>query len=234
MKSISMVFDNCSNAKLQVSKLNDLGKLALNQQTYIFTPNLANTLTRHCFGLVIDAKLSSITKKVPVVERAGIRDGSIAKAEPLRRNKCGRDDCFPCKTGGGNCERNGAGYRIVCVQCTEEVAYEGETGSNGYSRGKEHQNALVLKQEENALWKHCLVAHAGVRVDFSMEVVGNFHSYLVRQVNEGVRIKRSKAELMNSKAEFHQHPVVRVVPTRGLQNEPGELAGGVVEEDRGR
>ena len=82
------------------------------------------------------------------------------------------------------------------------------------------------KQEENALWKHCLVAHAGERVDFSMEVVGNFHSCLVRQVNEGVRIKRSKAELMNSKAEFHQHPVVRVVPTRGLQNEPGELAGG--------
>ena len=112
------------------------------------------------------------------------------------------------------------------MQCTEEVAYEGETGSNGYSRGKEHQNALVLKQEENALWKHCLVAHAGERVDFSMEVVGNFHSCLVRQVNEGVRIKRSKAELMNSKAEFHQHPVVRVVPTRGLQNEPGELAGG--------
>ena len=31
---------------------------------------------------------------------------------------------------------------------------------------------------------------------------------------------------MNSKAEFHQHPVVRVVPTRGLQKEPGQLAGG--------
>ena len=57
-------------------------------------------------------------------------------------------------------------------------------------------------------------------------VVGNFHSWSVRQVNERVRIKRSKAELMNSKAEFHQHPVVRIVPTRGLQNEPGELAGG--------
>ena len=76
------------------------------------------------------------------------------------------------------------------------------------------------------LWKHCLVAHEGQRVEFSMKVVGNFHSCLVRQVNEGVRIKRSRAELMNSKAEFHQHPVVRVVPTQGLQNEPGEQAGG--------
>ena len=33
-------------------------------------------------------------------------------------------------------------------------------------------------------------------------------------------------KLMNSKAEFHQHPVVRVVPTRRLQNKPGQLAGG--------
>ena len=70
------------------------------------------------------------------------------------------------------------------------------------------------------------MAQAGERVEFSMEVIGNFHSCLVRQVNEGVRIKRSKADLINSKAEFHQHPVVRVVPKRGLQNEPGELAGG--------
>ena len=46
---------------------------------------------------------------------------------------------------------------------------------------------------------------------------------LARQVNEGVRIKRSKADcLMNSKSEFHQHPVVRVVPMRGIQQEQGE------------
>ena len=122
-------------------------------------------------------------------------------------------------------EKNGAGYRITCKRCLQVVAYEGETGSNGYSRGKEHECALEQKQEENALWKHCLVAHEGEKVEFSMQVVGTFQSCLVRQVNEGVRIKRSKAELMNSKGEFHQHPVVRVVPTRGLQNEPGELAG---------
>ena len=66
----------------------------------------------------------------------------------------------------------------------------------------------------------------GEKVDISMKVVGTFQSCLVRQVNEGVRIKRSQAQLMNSKAEFHQHPVVRVVPTRGLQNELGEVAGG--------
>ena len=46
---------------------------------------------------------------------------------------------------------------------------------------------------------------------------------MATQVNEGVRIKRSKADtLMNSKSEFHQHPVVRVVPMRGIQQEQGE------------
>ena len=175
----------------------------------------------------VSRKFEEVTGwRVPVVERAGTRVSSIAKAEPLRRSKCGREDCFPCKTGGGNCRKNGAGYRITCKRCLQVVTYEGETGSNGYSRGKEHQCALELKQEENALWKHCLVAHEGEKVEFSMQVVGTFQSCLVRQVNEGGRIKRSKAELMNSKGEFHQHPVVRVVPTRGLQNEPGELAGG--------
>ena len=179
----------------------------------------------------VSRKFEEVTGwRVPVVERAGTRVSSIAKAEPLRKVGCERGDCFPCTTGGGNCERNGAGYTISCLRCRrvvkEEVAYEGESGSNGYSRGGEHLAALELKQEDNALWKHCLVAHGGERVEFSMKVVGTFQSCLVRQVNEGVRIKRSRAQLMNSKGEFHQHPVVRVVPMRGLNNEPGELAGG--------
>ena len=95
--------------------------------------------------------------------------------------------------------------------------------------------ALELKQEENALWKHCLVAHEGEKVEFSMQVVGTFQSCLVRQVNEGVRIKRSKADcLMNSKSEFHQHPVVRVVPMRGIQLEQGEEQRGGRGRARGQ
>ena len=46
--------------------------------------------------------------RVPVVERAGVRMVSIAKEEPLRSKNCGRQDCFFCRTGGGNCEKNGA------------------------------------------------------------------------------------------------------------------------------
>ena len=58
----------------------------------------------------------------------------------------------------------------------------------------------------------------------------------VRQVNEAVRIGMSDAEcLMNSKSEFHQAPLVRVVATTGLQDEQDERLDGVsVRGRRGR
>ena len=164
--------------------------------------------------------------RVPVEERAGLSMRSMAKAKPLKKKGCQWADCFPCSTGGGNCERNGSGYRISCERCRRDgkrTEYEGETGANGFSRGREQAGGLRMEEEDNALWKHCQLEHNGEKVEFSMKVLGSFQSTMARQVNEGVRIKRSKADcLMNSKSEFHQHPVVRVVPMRGIQQEQGE------------
>ena len=60
----------------------------------------------------------------------------------------------------------------------------------------------------------------------------------MRQVNEAVRIEMSTADcVMNSKAEFHQAPIIRVVPVTGLLEEqeagadPRQPAG---RERRGR
>ena len=99
----------------------------------------------------------------------------------------------------------------------EEVKYKykGESGSNGYSRGGEQ---CVVEILSGCTWRR----KGGIfhESDWDLPVL------LGRQVNEGVRIKRSSAQLMNRKGEFHQHQVVRVVPMRGLNNEPGEMAGG--------
>ena len=66
-----------------------------------------------------------------------------------------------------------------------------------------------------------------------MKMCGRFSSCLVRQVNEAVRIDMCTAEcLMNSKAEFHQAPLVRVVATTGLLEEQDERE--VRGEARGR
>ena len=150
--------------------------------------------------------------RVPMQERAGNALKHLAKSEPLRKKGCDRTDCFPCTTGGGKCMKNGSGYTIICETCLrvgKDARYEGETGKNCYTRGKQHLDALRLEDEENALWKHCVVEHDGIKADFSMKSVGVFFSCLVRQINEAVRIEMSPAQcVMNSKAEWHQAPLV--------------------------
>ena len=68
-----------------------------------------------------------------------------------------------------------------------------------------------------------------------MRALQSFSSCLVRQVNEAVRIEMSTADfLLNSKSEFHQAPMVRVVTLVGLREEQGvkEQGGGVQEGGR--
>ena len=182
-------------------------------------------------------RFESVTgMRVALQERAGKANKTLARSEPLKRQKCDREDCFIFTTGKGNCEKNCVGYEVKCETCHmdgRKTVYEGETGKNGYTRGAEHQDSLRLKDEENALWKHCMVEHGGVRAKFSMKVCGRFHSCLVRQVDEAVRIDSSKADcLMNSKTEFHQAPLVRVVPTTGLLDEQEDRVQ--LRESRGR
>ena len=161
--------------------------------------------------------------KILVKERAGEKNKQIAMAEPLKEKTCGRENCFPCSTGGGNCEKNGIGYRVTCLTCLgagRSSQYEGESGRNGFTRGLEHLKAVRLKDEENAIWKHCLVEHEGNKAEFEMKILRSFNSCLERQVNEAVRIIISKADLvLNSRSEFRQAPIVRIVPTTGLQGE---------------
>ena len=101
--------------------------------------------------------------------------------------------------------------------------YAGETGRNGYTREREHLDALRLEDDENPLWKHCLVEHGGTKAEFSMKVVGRFYNCLVRQINEAVRIEMFEADCVtNSKSELHQPPLIRFVAVTVQQDEQGE------------
>ena len=112
------------------------------------------------------------------------------------------------------------------------ASYEGESGRNPYTRGLEHQNDLRNKNENSPLWKHVLIQHNGQQVSFKMDALRSFKHPMVRQVNEGARIKLTKADIcMNSRSEFHQPSIVRVLAVRGNLNEfqtgaPFLLAGG--------
>ena len=169
--------------------------------------------------------------RVVTKERAGMAMRQDAKSEPFRRRGCSRDNCLVCKGGKpGNCEKNNSAYRIRCNVCKNAhkiVDYEGETGCNCYSRGLEHQDGLRNEQEDNPLWKHCTLVHGGDKVDFTMTALGSFRSCLKRQVNESVRISSSQADiLLNSKSEFHQAPLTRLVAFTGLHGEQGEDQAG--------
>ena len=138
------------------------------------------------------SKFEAVTgMHVAVKERAGQKNKSISKVEPLKSKTCGRENCFPCTTGGGNCEKNSSGYRVTCISCQGagiSSTYEGETGRNGYTRGLEHLAALRLEDEENAMWKHCVLQHDGRQAEFEMQILRTFNSCLDRQVNKAVRI----------------------------------------------
>ena len=158
---------------------------------------------------------------------------SLAKSEPLRNKVCGREECFVCTSEGGKCEKNGVGYELKCEECKKagrKAVYEGETGRNAFTRGAEHKAALRLESEDSPIWKHCQLEHDGTKVEFSMKVCGRFQSCLVRQVNEPVRMMRAKADcLLNSKSEFHQAPLVRVIALTGLHEEQEDRAGANLE-----
>ena len=87
--------------------------------------------------------------RVVVMERAGSAIKHLAKSEPLKSKGCGRNDCFPCSSRSSKCEKNGVGYSICCETCKlagKTTIYSGETGKNGFTRGKQHQDALRLKR----------------------------------------------------------------------------------------
>ena len=98
-------------------------------------------------------------------------------------------------------------------------------------------NSLRLEDQYNALWKHCLVEHGGEKAELAMTVVGVHRTPLVRQVNEAVRIILSKAHcIMNSRSEWHQAPLFRIIPVSGLQEDQGTGSGSLQQEgvERGR
>ena len=129
-------------------------------------------------GEAISKKMKQVCKifkaehkiDVKVFERGGVKIGNIAKSDPLSPKGCNREDCFPCSSGGGgDCSKSCSAYRIECEECAKsdlKAVYEGETGSNCYSRGLEHVEGLSKEKEDNPLWKHCQIQHGGQKEIF--------------------------------------------------------------------
>ena len=144
------------------------------------------------------------------------------KPNPWGGNKCGRNSCFPCKgERGGNCWKPGSTYSLNCEECksnnsqnrglnnnrakVEVAQYIGESGKNGFERGKQHLKYLEKKDtKDSVLWLHSLHHHQGREgVPYSMTVTGSYREPLDRQMMEKVQISGFKGDiLMNRKNEL--------------------------------
>ena len=87
------------------------------------------------------------------------------------------------------------------------------------TRQKEHFDGQAAKKEDNALWKHQELFHAEEECKFEFTAEKFFHEPVMHQIYEGVCINRSASTpgyLMNSRAEYEQGQVARLVVAQGL------------------
>ena len=123
--------------------------------------------------------------------------------------------------GKGSCRETGITYKIECLGSTEQEekcggVYNGETGRNGYTRGTKHQEYYKKKQENSAMWKHCVQKHNSRRQEFEMTVQDRVRGDPTkRQILEAVRMSKTKEEdRMNSRAEWNSNRITRINVTR--------------------
>ena len=89
-----------------------------------------------------------------IVEKGGITlEQLLRRSNPWAGEGCERPKCFPCSSGGGgNWWRESITYLLWCEECgIKVVAYKGESGRNGFSRGEEHLDNKATKDEEKSI-----------------------------------------------------------------------------------
>ena len=133
----------------------------------------------------------------------------LSKCEPAEK-------CFVCSTSDKptDCKVTNIGYSLRCRLCWERnkhVSYEGESNRNGYLRGGEHLRDFRSRSKRSVLFRHVMAEHKTEeeQVKFEMKIVGKFKDCTNRQVEESLRIRHKKPELLlNSKSEFYG-PVIK-------------------------
>ena len=179
----------------------------------IFVPSSpGGELARRMKKVAADEKKGDINFKI--VEMGGkTLKRELQKSNPTATPGCQKEDCLACKGEkgeGGQCRRNNVNYEIECHICkdTKPTVYIGETARNLYTRGGEH--IQKSREEDSFMSKHMREEHLGVGSDFRARVTHTNKDCLTRQVREGVLIRRSRKELMNTKTEWFQPPLYRI------------------------
>ena len=155
------------------------------------------------------------TTRIKVVELAGqtVRN-TIARNYPWSFEGYDSEECFHCKTNQKptiSCRRPGVGYTITCTLCGVLAQYQGESGRNMFSRGKDHLREFRGRVSSNCMVIHSNRYHHGSRdLTYKMEPTGVFNTALDRQLDESMRLKFSSASIiLNSGSEWRGESIPR-------------------------
>ena len=185
-----------------------------------------------------EVRLSSGGKLKPtIIEQTGLPISALL-VNPMQGelDDCGKEDCNPCQSGTTrqlSCRRSSLGglvYSCECMICKEtdnpvkpderiKSLYHGRSCRCLYSRQKEHKMGLDGKKDENPMHKHMELYHPDQEPRFVFEAEKFFKEASSHQIYEGICINNSSSTpgyLMNSRAEYEQGSVARVVVAHGL------------------
>ena len=128
--------------------------------------------------------------------------------------------CMICVgSNPGGCRDTGVTYKIRCFKVTPDESeekcrfeYIGQTGKNGYTRGKKHIDDYRQKRECSALWKHCIQEHGGEMQKFEMKIEDKCRNDPTkRQILEAIRIQKLPRELIiNGRSEWNSAKIPRM------------------------
>ena len=148
-----------------------------------------------------------------------------------------------------DCKKRNILYEIRCLTCEEQELekirefcgddknkikemeekmsvpkYVGESGRSAYERGFEHLDQLASLSKRSIMLRHMIFKHEGEEfqnIKWGMFVVKFQRSSFERQINEAVTIDRESktTEILNSKSEWNQSQLPRLVTRIGNPNE---------------
>ena len=116
--------------------------------------------------------------KIRVIERPGPKHQfTMLATNSNSRPKCDKK-CLVCDTkDGGNCRSKGIVYELLCDGC--KAGYDGQTGRNALSRGREHVAKSTAndmnEREKSVIYRHERDSHEGQKMKWNMKVVRSFN-----------------------------------------------------------
>ena len=170
---------------------------------------------------LLQKEINKSTFKVRVVEKSGTKVvRMLQKNDPFKSKECrDKERCMVCSGNHpGSCRDSGVTYRVNCLgqpsddrdeQC--DSVYNGETGKNGFSRGKKHDDDLTNCRDSSALWKHCVQKHGGTIQKFEMTIQDRARGdSMKRQILESIRIQTiPEDKSLNGRSEWNSARVPR-------------------------